>query len=83
VLDLTDVSLTVAKLDDGEKLISTLLMSGQDRDVWLVNQSGLYSLIMRSNKPNAKRFRKWVTGEVLPPASPLLLAAQWLMPVRQ
>lgn len=32
----------------------------------LVNESGLYTLIMRSNKPEARKFRKWVTGEVLP-----------------
>jgi len=31
-----------------------------------VNESGLYSLIFKSNKPEAKRFRRWVTGEVLP-----------------
>ena len=32
----------------------------------IINESGLYTLIMRSNKPEAKRFRKWVTSEVLP-----------------
>lgn len=32
----------------------------------LVNESGLYTLILRSNKPEARRFRKWVTSEVLP-----------------
>ncbi|MCP3966811.1 MAG: phage antirepressor Ant, partial [Lentisphaerae bacterium] len=31
-----------------------------------INESGLYSLIMRSRKPNAKKFKRWVTGEVLP-----------------
>ena len=34
--------------------------------VWLINESGLYALIMRSNMPKAKQFRKWVTSEVLP-----------------
>ena len=34
--------------------------------MWFVNESGLYNLIFRSNKPEAKAFRKWVTGEVLP-----------------
>lgn len=38
----------------------------QQREVQIVNESGLYSLLMRSNKPEAKPFRKWVTGEVLP-----------------
>ena len=34
--------------------------------MWLVNESGLYNLIFQSRKPEAKVFRKWVTGEVLP-----------------
>lgn len=38
----------------------------QKVSVNIVNESGLYTLIMRSNKPEAKAFRKWVTGEVLP-----------------
>lgn len=53
-------------LDDDEKLTSTLLMSGQNREVWLVNESGLYALILRSNKPEAKTFKRWVTRDVLP-----------------
>jgi prophage antirepressor-like protein len=32
----------------------------------LINESGLYSLVLRSRKPEAKKFKKWVTGEVLP-----------------
>ena len=43
-----------------------LHVSGQDRNTWTVNESGLYYLIFRSNKPEAKAFRKWVTGTVLP-----------------
>lgn len=35
-------------------------------EVWVVNESGLYALIMRSKKPAARRFRKWVTSDVLP-----------------
>jgi prophage antirepressor-like protein len=38
----------------------------QQREVAVVNESGLYALIMRSNKPAARKFRKWVTSEVLP-----------------
>ena len=34
--------------------------------MWLVNESGLYNLIFQSRKPEAKKFRKWVTNEVLP-----------------
>ena len=65
-LELSDVSMSVAKLDDDEKLVQKLFVSGQNRDMIIVNESGLYTLIMRSNKPEAKRFRKWVTSEVLP-----------------
>ncbi|GAA1994247.1 hypothetical protein GCM10009799_20430 [Nocardiopsis rhodophaea] len=35
-------------------------------NVWTVNESGLYSLILRSRKPHARAFKKWVTSEVLP-----------------
>jgi len=53
-------------LDDDEKLTSEIPTSGQTRRVWFVNESGVYALIMRSTKPEAKTFRKWVTNEVLP-----------------
>jgi prophage antirepressor-like protein len=39
---------------------------GYKREMLFVTESGLYALIMRSRKPEAKAFRKWVTGEVLP-----------------
>ena len=66
ILQLTDVSKTMERLDDDEKLIRVLFVSGQNREMWFVNESGMYNLIFRSNKPEAKAFRKWVTGEVLP-----------------
>lgn len=66
VLELSDVSMSVAKLDDDEKLVQKLFVSGQNRDMIIVNESGLYTLIMRSNKTEARSFRKWVTSEVLP-----------------
>lgn len=39
---------------------------GREQSVYIVNESGLYSVILRSDKPQAKPFRKWVTSEVLP-----------------
>jgi len=67
ILDIKDVSDTLAKrLDEDEKLIQKLSVSGQNRDTWTINESGLYTLVIRSNKPEAKQFRKWITGEVLP-----------------
>ena len=65
-LELTDTEVAMRKLDDDEKLMRKVYGSGQNRDMWFVNESGLYNLIFRSNKPSAKAFRKWVTGEVLP-----------------
>ncbi|CAN5309090.1 hypothetical protein BH09BAC1_BH09BAC1_14260 [soil metagenome] len=65
-LEILQVSKAVQALDDDEKLMGKLFLSGQNRDTWLINESGLYNLIFRSNKPEAKAFRKWVTGEVLP-----------------
>ncbi len=65
-LDIADTSQAVSRLDDDEKLMRTLHVSGQNREVLCVNESGLYALILRSNKPEAKPFRKWVTREVLP-----------------
>ena len=65
-LDHSDVSVSVGRLDDDEKLAQTLFVSGQNRSVWLINESGLYSLILTSRKPQAKQFKKWITSVVLP-----------------
>jgi prophage antirepressor-like protein len=54
------------RLDDDEKLVRQIVVSGQNRDVLLINESGLYSSIIGSTKPEAKAFKKWVTSEVLP-----------------
>lgn len=66
VLEYKDVSMTLSKLDNDEKLIQKFFVSGQNRDMWCVTESGLYTLILRSNKPEAKPFKRWVTHEVLP-----------------
>lgn len=65
-LDLDDVSKAVGRLDDDEKLTRTLFVSGQNREVWLVNEPGLYSLILTSRKSEAKAFKRWVTHDVIP-----------------
>jgi anti-repressor protein len=65
-LGLGNVSESLRNIDEDEKLTSVVLMSGQKRLVNLVNESGLYSLIFQSRKPQARAFRKWVTSEVLP-----------------
>lgn len=65
-LGLSNPAKTVRGLDDDEKGISTTDTLGGHQEVVVISESGLYSLIFKSRKPNAARFRKWVTSEVLP-----------------
>lgn len=53
-------------VDDDDKLNNDSLSSLGQRGGWLINESGLYSLILSSKLPAAKRFKRWVTSEVLP-----------------
>ena len=65
-LEITNVSQACQTLDEDEKGIYKVYTLGGSQDMTLISESGLYTLIMRSNKPEAKVFRKWVTSEVLP-----------------
>lgn len=53
-------------VDPEDKLGSQIATSGQNREMTVINESGLYSLILSSKLPTAKRFKRWVTSEVLP-----------------
>lgn len=53
-------------VDEDDKLNNVSLSSLGQRGGWLINESGLYSLILSSKLPGAKKFKKWVTSEVLP-----------------
>lgn len=53
-------------LDDDEKGVRLINTPSGDQEMVIINESGLYSLILRSRKPEAKAFKKWVTSEVLP-----------------
>lgn len=67
VLGYTDTNKAVAMhVDDQDKLNDKTASSLGQRGGWLINESGLYSLIMSSKLPNAKAFKRWVTSEVLP-----------------
>lgn len=66
LLDIKNSRDAVSSLDEDEKLTSVIPTSGQNRTVNLVSESGLYALIFRSKKSTAKKFRKWVTKEVIP-----------------
>lgn len=56
----------IRRLDDDEKGLHLTQTPGGKQEMSIINESGLYALILRSRKPEAKRFRKWVTSEVLP-----------------
>ena len=66
VLDHPNVSQVCSRLDDDEKGIHIMDTLGGLQEMVVINESGLYSLVLTSRKPEAKAFKKWVTSEVLP-----------------
>lgn len=56
----------MSRLEEDEKAMSVLPTQFGEKSMNMVNESGLYNLIFQSRKPEARSFRKWVTGEVLP-----------------
>lgn len=62
-LDISNPSKVAQRLDEDER---TKLELGRAGETNFITESGLYAVILRSDKPNAKKFRKWVTAEVLP-----------------
>lgn len=56
----TDTSKMVQCVDEDEKLTRTMFVSGQNREVWLLTENGLYEILMQSRKPIAKEFKKGV-----------------------
>ena len=68
VLGISKYRDAIARLDDDQKGTCPVRLDRNvgDREMAVVNESGLYELIIRSDKPEARAFRKWVTSEVLP-----------------
>jgi prophage antirepressor-like protein len=66
ILDIDDPSKAVSRIDDDERGTTTVRTAGGPQEMLTLNESGVYSLVFTSRKPEAKRFRKWVTSEVLP-----------------
>lgn len=66
VLGLGNSRMVSDRLDEDEKGVSKIDTLGGVQNVTIINESGLYNVILRSDKPEAKPFRKWVTSEVLP-----------------
>lgn len=66
VLGVGNVSDVYARLDTDEKGVGQIDTLGGRQSMNIISESGLYNVILRSDKPEAKPFRKWVTAEVLP-----------------
>lgn len=67
ILGYTNPSKALADhVDEEDKLNNETLLSLGQRGGWLINESGLYSLVLSSKLPGAKRFKRWITSEVLP-----------------
>lgn len=79
-LELTNTSQTLSYLDDDEKGITTNDTPGGQQEMSIVSEAGLYSLILRSRKPEAKAFKRWITHEVLPAIRKTGGYGQWNLP---
>ena len=66
VLGLSSPHKVFDRLDEDEKGRNQIPTPGGEQEMTVINESGLYNVILRSDKPEAKPFRKWVTSEVLP-----------------
>ena len=64
ILGYKNPTMILDRLDLDDKAKSDLVLPGGDTNI--INESGLYSVILRSDKPQAKQFKRWVTHEVLP-----------------
>ena len=53
-------------VDDEDKGVTKCYTPGGDQDMTIINESGLYSLVLSSKLPTARKFRRWVTSEVIP-----------------
>lgn len=67
-------------LDDDEKGLHTMQTPGGQQEMSIVSEAGLYSLILRSRKPEAKAFKRWITHEVLPTIRKTGGYGQWNLP---
>lgn len=65
-LEIGNPSMAVERLDDDEKGISTIDTLGGKQRMTIINEPGLYSLVLSSRKPEAKAFKRWITHEVIP-----------------
>ena len=69
ILALGNPRSSIALLDEDERGVDIIYTPGGNQEMTIVSEAGLYSLILRSRKPEAKAFKRWVTHEVLPSIS--------------
>ena len=65
-LEISNSRMVAGRLDSDELMSVKLTSGGQRREMTAVSESGLYDVILRSDKPQAKPFRKWITTKILP-----------------
>lgn len=65
-LEISNNRMAINRLDDNEKGVSLTDTLGGKQDMTIINESGLYSLVLGSRKPEAKKFKRWITHEVIP-----------------
>ena len=66
ILEIKNVSEALSRLDNDEKSLILNDSLGGKQETNIISESGMYTLVLTSRKPEAKPFRKWVTSEVLP-----------------
>ncbi|KUM34582.1 phage antirepressor KilAC domain-containing protein [Arthrobacter sp. EpRS71] len=66
VLEIRNVGNVAARIDEAAVRQTDISSGGQRRNVTIVNESGMYEVVIRSDKAEAVNFRRWITGEVLP-----------------
>lgn len=79
-LELGNPRTSIALLDEDEKGVHTMDTPGGAQEMSIVSEAGLYSLILRSRKPEAKAFKRWITHEVLPSIRKTGGYGQWNLP---
>lgn len=79
-LDIGNSRDAVAALDEDEKGVDSIDTPGGAQEMSIISEAGLYSLILRSRKPEAKAFKRWITHEVLPSIRRAGSYGQWNLP---
>lgn len=66
VLELSNSSMVASRLNEADLSTTEVRSGGQNRTMYVANESGMYEVVFMSRKPEAAAFRRWITSEVLP-----------------